>query len=106
MSTPPQSPPPSYSPFASLSSSPMSRLHAFPPPYPYPDPPRTHSVCPIKFVFTMLTHTWPDDRAQFALSISLVPKCRREVEGPIEQHFAFSKQQKRIIFAQFNLIIR
>ena len=62
-------------------------------------PPRTHSVCPIKFVFTMLTHTWPDtDRAQFALSISLVPKCRttapRSWEGPIEQHFAFSKQQK------------
>ena len=37
---------------ASLSSSPMSRMHAFPLLLP-----STHSDCPIKFVFTMLTYT-------------------------------------------------
>ena len=98
----------------SVDSSSQSPLPLIPPPslhrYPVPPchacmhfplppipilPPRTHSVCPIKFVFTMLTHTWPDaDRAQLAFSISLVPKCRTTAEKLRGSHRAAFRIQQ------------
>ena len=105
-SAPPQSPPlTSPSPFfASLSSSPMSRLHAFPLPL-------SHSACPIKFVFTMLTHMYMAGQIEGSvrwhhiLCQNVTPVLSWGSHRGV--YFAFSKQATiRIFLIQSNPLLR